>query len=81
MYKRHQELPDSEDQGFTNMVEAFRIQKFEVNAKNKSDVEKALKLILENKDEVVSITPKRGTIYEVEVRIFILKDGPKERWA
>ena len=60
---------------FSNKVEAYEVKTFHVNAKNRVDVEKALKTFLQSQDEVVKITPKKGTIYEVLVHTFKMRDG------
>lgn len=80
MYKKHSELVDSRKSSFTNMVSMYKVETFEVDARNRQDVERALQLELQRKDEVVSITPKKGTIYECVIRRFVLVDGPPENW-
>ena len=58
----------------SNRVEIHEIKTFNVNAKNRIDVEKALKTLLQSQDKIINVIPRRGTIYEVTVQIFRMRD-------
>lgn len=72
------EKPEKERQEkekiFSNPVEAYEVKTYEVNARNKLDAEKALRMLLQSQDKIRKITPKRGTIYEGEVLVFAMRD-------
>jgi len=59
---------------FSNPIEVYEIKIFEVIARNKLDVVAAMKTLLQSQDKVDKITPKRGLVYEVLVRIFRMRD-------
>ena len=80
MLKKQTELPDPNEQDFSNMVTMWKIETYEISAKNKVDAEMAIRVNMGRKDELISLIPKRGTIYEAKVRIFILRDGPNDAW-
>jgi len=65
---------------FSNYVEVYKVEVYEVQARNKVDAEKALKKLLQSQDKIDKITPKRGTIYEGRVLKFELRDGPEDAW-
>ena len=80
MLKKQTELPDPNEQDFSNMVTMWKIETYEISAKNKVDAEMAIRVNMGRKDELISLIPKRGTIYEAKVRIFNLRDGPNDAW-
>jgi len=59
---------------FSNPVEIYEKKIYEVKAKNRLDVERALKVLLQSQDIIVDVRPKRGTIYEADVLIFKMRD-------
>lgn len=60
---------------FTNPVEVWEKKVYWVKAKNRMDVDAALKMLLASQDTIESITPLKGITYEVEVLVFRLRDG------
>jgi len=73
-------LMGSNIEPFNNAVEVHEIKTYEVQARNKADVEKAMKVLLPSQDSIRSIIPKRGLIYEVIVKEFVMRDGPEKDW-
>lgn len=73
-------LMGSNIEPFTSRVEVYELKTYVVHAKNKQDVERAMKVLLSTQEEIKSIIPKRGLKYEVVVEEFVMRDGPEEDW-
>ena len=69
------EVTVKEPPQFTNPVEVYEKKVYWIKAKNRQDVDAALKMLLASQDEVESIKPLKGITYEVEVLAFRLRDG------
>ncbi|KKL22269.1 hypothetical protein LCGC14_2437130 [marine sediment metagenome] len=61
---------------FSNPVEMFEQKVILVKARNIRDVKQALSVVMESQDEIISINPQRGIIYECLIKKFIMRDGP-----
>lgn len=60
---------------FSNPVEVWEKKVYWIKAKNRADVDAALKLHMSSQDELVSVKPLKGITYEAEVLVFRLRDG------